>query len=383
MDVNGQWVGFGLNDVSPTVVKIKQFLIHKFSYASVLQESLTAGGAAAETYDATTAAVVTRMQAAYGDNSAVNPALVVNGIFSYAWQIRSGYAAPPKITILTWQGTGVDMFDTDSPQPYGAAQYVQRAFPNNVVVQPVGYYPASVDSPWMGQSVDIGVSSAVSLLGGAPPMTAGDPVYPTGPVILFGYSQGAICASHLWRDEILNPEGALHHRVDDVIAACTFGNPNRSPGIANGNLNAEGWDMPPTLDGEVTGGISGPDCLTPEQTPDWWYDYVWLGSDKGATELYTMCPIGLKPWTAEAAPGMVGTSIYNIVQDPTLGDVLSVAKDLGVPKAMVEEIWNGIRFAADQNADHYSYNWQASIEYLTAVVENWVTNYITSGGAVA
>lgn len=360
---------------------MKENFVKRFSYASVLQESLTAGGTAAETYDETMVSVVTQMQVAYlaAASTIPNPSLVANGIMNYAWQIRSGFVAPPKITILTWQGTGVDMWDTDSPQPYGAAQFVAQNCPN-VVVQPVGNYPASVDSPWMGTSVNMGVSSAVSLLGGAPPIAPGDPVYSTGPIVIWGYSQGAICASKLWRDQILNPSGPLHSRVNDVIAAVTYGNPNRAPGLANGNT-AAGWGPSPMKDGVVTGGISGPDCLTAAQTPPWWYDYVWLGSDNGQTELYTANPGGTNPWTAEAAPGRVGTMIYNIVQNPTFGDVVGVADALLTPLAMCEEIWNGITFAVEgPNADHFCYDWQPSIEYVTGVCQKWTADFVNSGG---
>jgi len=61
-------------------------------------------------------------------------------------------------------------------------------------------------------------------------------VHTSGLVVLIGYSQGAICASHFWRDVILNPNGACHNRVNDVIAAITWGNPCRAPGVANGNV---------------------------------------------------------------------------------------------------------------------------------------------------
>jgi hypothetical protein len=375
MDIDGVWQGYGLGDVSPEVSAMKAFFLRKFSTtAAPLQASMTAGGTAAQTYDAATVTFVTEMQTAYGGNGTN---LIVNGIMNFSWQVRCGFLPPPKITLFTAQGTGVDMFDTDSPQPYGAALYVQQMYPNNVFVQPVGNYPAAVVP--MGASVNDGVAEMVRLCTGS---SGPGPFYQTGPKILFGYSQAGILMSHFWRDHVLAPEGDCHDQLDNIIAAVTFGNPCRSPGIANGNA-AAGWGMPGLKDGDVTGGISGPDCLTPEQTPGWWYDYVWLGSDGGATELYTNAPVGSNPWTAEAAAGEAGTMIYNIVQNPGLGDILSLVKALGQPIATIEEIYNGITFAAKgPNADHFSYNWLAAILYLQWVVETWTTNYITSGGAV-
>lgn len=376
MDVNGKWAGYGLGDVSPVVQLMKANFLRRFSYASQLQVSLLRMGTAAQTYDQTMVDVVTEMQKAYLASPATiqGPQLVADGIMNYAWQIRSEFVAPPMITILTAQGTGVDMWDTDSPQPYGAALQVAKNC-KNVRVQPVGNYPASIDNPWMGTSVQMGVDSAVALLGGAPPISPGDPVWPTGPIVGWWYSQSAILGSHLWRDETLNPNGRLAHRKNDWIATVTYGNPNRPVGIAHGN-DAAGWGPSPIKDGAPTGGISGPDCLTAAQLPPWWYDYVWLGSDNGQTELYTANP--------DNATGKVGTSIYNVVQDPTLGDVASVAADLLTPLATVQEIYNGITFAVKgPNADHFAYDTGPSIAYVTGVCQTWTANYINSGGAIA
>jgi hypothetical protein len=58
----------------------------------------------------------------------------------------------------------------------------------------------------------------------------------------------------------------IHNRVNDVIAAVTWGNPCRATSVANGNVFA-GWPMPGDVDGVVTGGIAGPDDLTPAQKP--------------------------------------------------------------------------------------------------------------------
>lgn len=381
--VTGKYVGIGLGDVDPAVLTLKQFFLRKFAKtAAPLQASVDAGGTAALTFDQTMVDFVTRMQTAYGDNSAVNPGLTINGYINLAWKIRSGFLAPPKITILTAQGTGVDMWNQMSPQPFGAAQFVKQKYPDNVIIQPVGNYPASVNNPWMGTSVRMGVDSAVALLGGAPPMAPGDPVYASGPVIGWWYSQSAILGSHLWRDEVLNPTGRLSYRKDDFIATVTYGNPCRCPGKANGNI-AAGWGLPGTLNGETTGGIAGPDCLTAEQTPNWWYDYVWLGNDDGHTELYTNCPVGNDPWANEADTGKVGTLVYDFIQTGTFIDFVEIAEALLTPIAMIEEIYNGLTFAlAGPNADHFAYNWLDSIVYVQWVVETWINNYVTSGGAI-
>lgn len=245
------------------------------------------------------------------------------------------------------------MMNTTPPQPASVASVVQKALPNIFYFQPVGNWPAQIYP--MGPSVDQGYNEGVRLA---------TKVHPNNLLFPFGYSQGAICASHFLRDFII--PNKLQNRVAGGI---TFGNPCRSPGIANGNARAD-WPMPGKIDGYVTGGIAGPDCLTAAQTPDGWLDFVnTTTSDHGQTELYANCPVGTNPWTAEAPPGKVGTSIYNVVQQATVLDVFAVAKDLGVPVGLVEEIVNGFEFLGAQGAaDHYTYPIQPAIDYLTNVI---------------
>ena len=130
--------------------------------------------------------------------------------------------------------------------------------------------------------------------------------WPNKLLIPIGYSQGAICASPFWRDWAI-----VNNQQSRIVAVLAWGNPCRSRGHAKGNAYA-GWGMPGERDGVVTGGISGPDCLLPSQTPSNWLDFVWLGS--GATELYTNAPVGLNPWTAEAPAGLDETSRNVTVQ---------------------------------------------------------------------
>jgi hypothetical protein len=263
------------------------------------------------------------------------------------------YAGDLPIILLCWQGTGSDMFNTAPPQPASVASVVAQAFPEIFYFQPIGNWPAATYP--MGPSVDAGYNEGVRLA---------TQVHPNNLLFPFGYSQGAICASHFLRNFII-PNG-LQSRV---VGGITFGNPCRSPGIANGNAWA-GWPMPTDIDGVVTGGIAGPDCLTAAQTPSWWLDFVnTTTSDRGRTELYANCPVGTNPWTAEASAGKVGTSIYNVVQQATVLDVFGVAQDLGTPVGTVEEIVNGFEFLAAQGAaDHYSYPIQPAINYLTSIV---------------
>jgi len=253
--------------------------------------------------------------------------------------------------LLTVQGTGV-------PDPYGPgfAGDLGRALglvnpweaiankldgivaPEAAVMwQPVGY-PAAVFP--MGPSVEAGRAELVRQIQLRP---AGTPLF------LSGYSQGAIVTGRTWALDILASNGVLHNRLPDVRGIIQFGDPLRCPGVANGNQIA-GLPMPKNLEGQVTGGIAGPADLTPAQTPDFYLSCALDG------DLYSACPVGSSPWTAESRVGDVETGIYNIVESPSFGDVFAVAKDLLMPVATVEGAFNALLFFGQgTNAAHWQY----------------------------
>lgn len=215
-------------------------------------------------------------------------------------------------------------------------------------------YPAAVFP--MGPSVQEGRQNLVQAIQSRP-----------GPLVLSGYSQGAMVVDTVWCFDFLSPAGVLHNRIDDVKAIINFGDPMRCPGIAHGN-ELVGIPMPTHLDGYLTGGIAGPACLTPEQTPSFLYSIALDG------DLYACAPIGTDPWTAEADVGMVETGIFNIVQQPTFWNVVEVANDLKVPLATVEAIINGLVFAAQgPAAPHWQYGpyVPAAARFIASLAEDY------------
>lgn len=276
------------------------------------------------------------------------------------------------VLLITVNGTGVpDPFD-DGPTSFPGwagwavadfwieplAQLWGPQWQQEVFWQPIGY-PASVENPSMGSSV---IQGAIGNGGIVPSILTppSGPAWPLGTsIVLDGYSQGAMAVNYVWVNECLNPNGALHDRYlnGDIKAIFNMGDPNRSPGIANGNLLA-GIPLPPEKDGQVTGGIAGPGvpsknilgCLTPAQTPDYLYSFVLPG------DLYADAPVGINPWSDESAVGYVETGIFNVVQDPTVTDVVGVLLDLGHPLGTIEGIINSMTFFGEGgNAPHFQY----------------------------
>lgn len=219
--------------------------------------------------------------------------------------------------------------------------------------QPIGY-PASVFP--MQPSVDNARAQIVAALGGPASPDYEAEVYPSGPFSLSGYSQGAIVTDTVWVQDILSPTGVLHNRISDCLSVVNFGDPWRSPGVANGNAY-QGIPVPGTEDGDMTGGIGGSLDLTLAQTnyPNVFGDPVVM-SYALPGDLYAAAPTGAAPWTNEASPGLVGTSIYNFVLDASFGSFIHILGDLFHPLGTIEEIINGIGFAAaGTSAPHWQY----------------------------
>jgi hypothetical protein len=268
--------------------------------------------------------------------------------------------------LLTVSGTGTNMWDTTNPQPAGVASALAANNPSLFYWQPVGNYPAATFP--MGPSVQDAEDSLTYLATGVPTgnSTSGAS-YPGNSLILMGYSQGAIAVSRWLRDVAWkNPQIA-----NRVVGVTTWGNPNRLPGFASGNDFA-GWPDPADVDGVVTGGISGPDCMTAAdvaphlltKVTHFWGEYVNTIGD--GNDLYADAPVGANPWTAEAIPGTYETQIYNLVQNATASSLFAFVEDIfrlfgaGLftqTLGILEAILNGGMFAvAGSNAAHYTYD---------------------------
>lgn len=237
---------------------------------------------------------------------------------SYDWLklqgLITGLVPPPRHVAISVNGTG-------SPGPFDwgfAGELGSELNDEEWFWQPAAYPAATVN---MGASVTVGVDEVVRLallyFAGAPILTGG---FATGKLALFGYSQGAMVVDKVWRDEVLNPAGRLAHRKDDIIAIVNFGDPMRCPGVANGNVRA-GFPIPQPLDGSVTGGIAGPDDLTPEQTP------AFLMSCDNDGDLYGSAPVGATPWVKQTGVGHDETLVFLLIQESDAANLFALAQE--------------------------------------------------------
>lgn len=209
-DANGNWAGWGLGDIDPTVQKMKEFLKAKFSYASVLDDS--------ETYDQTMVDVVDEMQTRYG--------LPATGVMNYATEVRCGFYVPlppPMHAIITFNGTwGAGLVQYPGNVINGLHAYVDP----NLCYEVVCPYPASfgpvppgdVSSPSYDQSVQWAITWTANWLEQHPNQTFG----------MIGYSQGAEAAARVLMEL---QEGSLTEYMPNFIGGITFGNPCRGAGF--------------------------------------------------------------------------------------------------------------------------------------------------------
>lgn len=287
--------------------------------------------------------------------------------------------------VITAAGTGSGMWNTAWPQPAAVAAALD---PNRFFWQPLGNYPASLTGPEMDQSANDGVDETVRLVNEVYP--PGNPIGNT--IVLLGYSQGAMVISRFMRNEVINPNGRCHARRADIICVATWGNPQRLPGFASGNEFA-GWPMPADRDGAITGGISGPDNLKPEDVapPNTTVHHYWgefVNTLGGNIDLYTENPcgppsgspagtainVGGPPWGSEPLAGTYETQIYNLVIKTSVTSLFAFVLDIFhlfgatvFPQVIgiAEAIWNGGMFAAaGPGAAHYTYDISPIITFV-------------------
>jgi hypothetical protein len=231
-------------------------------------------------------------------------------------------------------------------------------------------YPASTYP--MGASVNTGI---VNLLGAVLASPVGTPK------ALAGYSQGAIVTSTFWRDYVLSPAGPAHAYLNDFVAAVTWGNPMRCPGVAYGNDYA-GWTKP------SGGGISGTNDLLPSQTPSWWYDFANPNGINSGADLYTDSPVALSADGTSIVMDDAAVDemlIYNcIVTTSFFGTLEGLLKILwrlieqftrpwDEIVGLAESIWNGLTFISEgPAAGHYTYDVGPAISYMSSVATQYL-----------
>lgn len=175
-------------------------------------------------------------------------------------------------------------------------------------------------------------------------------------IILSAWSQGAMVVCQTFFLDILPPTGTLHYLLPHVYRLYLFGDIFRCPGIAHGNELA-GIPLPPKLDGQITGGIGGPLDYTVAQAnmsaPD---GKFLIYSFVNPNDLYADSPCGPTPWTSLPNAGSVEYIFFQLIMQPSLGNILKLVKLLDKPIGDIEALINTASFfGAGNNSGHFQY----------------------------
>jgi len=311
--VNGVWY-LGPGDSSPEIRKIKAFMRRKFaSYAGTLSDT--------DLYDQQMFDAVSEMQRCYS--------LPVNGLIGYSTKIRMGYltvAPPPKPTLLTVNGSGVDMWT-------GPQADIARAVEDIYYWQPIGYdskpFPMA---PGVAQArAELGIQ-----LDRHP-----------GPFSMVIYSEGALAGSKFFKYDLLPANGVYHHRLPDLKKVVAIGNPYRERDVV--------WSVDGNPARPGTQGISDDRLVN---TPPWWREMAHRG------DIYAEN-------TVDDA-GEFKTSIYMLVQGQVVGGQDSlfaqiielVGNPFGEGFAAARAIISGIGFFGAGTTPHVNYGTNPAVQYL-------------------
>jgi hypothetical protein len=175
-------------------------------------------------------------------------------------------------------------------------------------------------------------------------------------IIGSAWSQGAMVWCQTFFLDILPVTGTLHYLLPHVYRLYLFGDIFRCPGIAHGNELA-GIPHPPKLDGQITGGIGGPLDYTVAQAnmlaPD---GRFLIYSFVNPNDLYADSPCGTDPWHTLPSAGSVEYIFFQLIMQPSLGNILKLVKLLDKPIGDIEALVNtGSFFGAGNNAGHFQY----------------------------
>lgn len=336
MRVGGQWIGWGLGDSDPEVRKLKAYMRKKFSYARDLADT--------NLYDQQMVKAVTEMQARYNTGfGQLATGKYTPGVINFETKVVMGYVPrPPKLDqrpmLFSVCGTGV-------PWWVGPDADTAKAVEAQYKWQPTGYPAQAIP---MGPSIDAGKAELENQIN-----IHRDQVMRCGAALL-GYSQGAICVSELYMEQIEPENGRLHWMLPKLLKVCTWGNPCRQKNIVWPDAGAP--SAPVNTQGVADNRMT--------RTPSFWREYAHLG------DLYACSP--------DDESGENRNAIWQIIRN---GDMMTGPNSLlrqvmeltGISRdadaisettGMVKAMLDALVFFGKQTQPHTNYDITPAVQYL-------------------
>ena len=332
-NVLGVYIGIGLGDISPEVLKLKEFINRKFSRFRLFESQI---------YDEQMAKAVTELQHIYRDKGWNEP--FVDGVVNLATKYAIGYLKKDKILPICFSTEGhmSDMW-------VGPAAYVGEVLrhENRALHFPTGYDRFAL--PFKNQT---GVDSLASRVG-ATQFTLDDGTvikFPAGtPWVASAFSQGSMIWCDFYR-QYLMPGKPLNWRLKDLRAAIVCGNPDREKGVC------VDWiaDKPaPDRQGIMD------DADRMKDTPWWWLELARKGDmytdnesegERGRNKTAIAKIITQNKWSG--GPAGLLARVTDLLTGP-MDDVIPITLSL----------YDAIRFGASGLKAHGGYDMEPAVQF--------------------
>lgn len=329
MQINGAYVGIGLNDQSTEVRKLKDFVIRKWDR---FDTHVTPG----DQFDFAFQTIISELQAIYRDQGKLTEPHIP-GVVNLATKYVLGYLKKDVLLPLYFSAEGhmSDMW----VGPVSWVGEVLRA-EGRALHFPTYYQNTSIPfKTWTGvQEMARRVSQTVQDNGVK---------FPAGtPWAMGGFSEGGLLVSKFYLT-YLQPGQPLHWRLKDLRGVLAAGNAYREKGVV-----AEWVPDPPEPDRQ---GLSDVRLVN---TPWWWKEIARKG------DLYT-------DNQSEGDRALFKTSIYKIIAEgkfsggpagfmARIADLVTPADDL-FPLAL--SIFDGMRFLTNMGP-HGIYNMDPAVQFM-------------------
>lgn len=329
MNINGEWVGWGLGDASVkdfTVQKVKAYMRAMFrSYAGSLVDN--------NIFDAQMQATVVEMQGRLVKDGLLTPGKFILGVLDLPTEYAMGFKKRPPIDVIrpvfvTVEGHMSNMWF--GPVADTATQLEAEGLCYH---QPTGYDNGKI--PFDNKD---GVNQLASNVRGLV-LPSGHP-FPAGTPWGFGiYSQGGIIGSQFWQ-QYLQPGQELHWRLPDLKWVLSYANPCRE------NSKQAPWSFNGGFSNNTQGLAADGERMI--DTPSFWQEVGRHG------DIFS-----------ENTPdekGRIKSSIYELIMANLFrgpASILSVlTATLKKPASeilpIMLAIFDGIKFLADNPNPHYA-----------------------------
>lgn len=331
--VSGAYIGIGLGDISPEILKIKQFINKKFSRFKLVETQI---------FDLQMQFCIAELQQIYRKQGWNEP--FIDGVINLATKYAIGYLKKDKILPLHFSTEGhmSDMW-------IGPAAYVGE------VLRAEGralHFPTSYNRTKLPFDNPSGVRELAKRVGSTEFVLDNGVIikFPPGtPWTASSFSQGSMIWCDFYR-QYLMPGKPLNWRLKDLRAAIVCGNPDREKGVC------VDWLLDKTAD-DRQGIMDDADRM--KDTPWWWLELARKGDmytdnesegERGRNKTAIAKIITQNKWSG--GPAGLLSRVTDLLTSP-MDDVIPITLSL----------YDAIRFVGSGLKAHGGYDMEPAVQF--------------------